>query len=266
MKSLVSLYDILRIDQKATSDEIKSAYRRLAKLTHPDVSAARHAHSDFIVINNAYRILSDAKKRGEYDFYLDSMRVEVKSGGGGKHPVKLLTGELILSLEEILSHINYFLWDIEIFLRNEYPRNFDRKISGLTVRQYIIRMLVFIDKWILFPSGHQDYFAQARQMRNISFSQYISMIDAPYEASVHRPFYSLSNYYYDVRKRIDMFLNTATLDDLEKKISGGELRLIDAVMESQNYVIYYMSSLRRVIEGGMDAIAPFAHSHDEFNE
>ncbi|KAK8623280.1 hypothetical protein V6N13_118168 [Hibiscus sabdariffa] len=67
-----SLYEVLGIPMGATCDEIKAAYRRLARVLHPDVSAngrneAAASDSEFIRVHEAYSTLSDPDKRADYD-------------------------------------------------------------------------------------------------------------------------------------------------------------------------------------------------------
>lgn len=69
-----SLYELLAIDDKAKSDEIKAAYRRLAKLTHPDVNKEPDASERFRAVQSAYEILSDDFKRKKYDAGLRLMQ------------------------------------------------------------------------------------------------------------------------------------------------------------------------------------------------
>ncbi|TQR54623.1 DnaJ C-terminal domain-containing protein [Campylobacter troglodytis] len=68
-----SLYDTLGISKNASSDEIKKAYRRLARKYHPDINKEKNAEEKFKEINAAYEILSDGQKRAQYDRYGDSM-------------------------------------------------------------------------------------------------------------------------------------------------------------------------------------------------
>lgn len=68
-----SLYDTLGISKGASSDEIKKAYRRLARKYHPDINKEKGAEEKFKEINAAYEILSDEQKRAQYDRYGDSM-------------------------------------------------------------------------------------------------------------------------------------------------------------------------------------------------
>lgn len=60
-------YEILGVGPNATKDEIKEAYRQLALQWHPDKNKSSNAHQKFIVINQAYLILSDDEARAKYD-------------------------------------------------------------------------------------------------------------------------------------------------------------------------------------------------------
>ncbi len=63
-----SLYDILSVAKTATDDEIRKAYRKLARKHHPDVNPGdAAAEAAFKKIAAAYEVLSDAKKRAAYD-------------------------------------------------------------------------------------------------------------------------------------------------------------------------------------------------------
>jgi curved DNA-binding protein len=61
-------YKILGVDRKANEDDIRKAYRKLAKQHHPDYNPNdKQAEDRFKEINEAYEVLSDAKKRAYYD-------------------------------------------------------------------------------------------------------------------------------------------------------------------------------------------------------
>lgn len=60
-------YSILGVDPEADVKAVKTAYRRLARKYHPDVSSESDAESRFKEIAEAYEVLSDEKKRAEYD-------------------------------------------------------------------------------------------------------------------------------------------------------------------------------------------------------
>ncbi|GMN59900.1 hypothetical protein TIFTF001_028993 [Ficus carica] len=65
-----SLYEVLRVKRNASATEIKTAYRSLAKLYHPDASLESESESDFIALHNAYATLSDPAARATYDLSL----------------------------------------------------------------------------------------------------------------------------------------------------------------------------------------------------
>jgi molecular chaperone DnaJ len=60
-------YDVLGVGRGAGDDEIKSAFRKLARQYHPDVNKAPEAEEQFKEINEAYGVLSDPEKRARYD-------------------------------------------------------------------------------------------------------------------------------------------------------------------------------------------------------
>jgi molecular chaperone DnaJ len=62
-------YEILGIPKNASTDEIKLAFRKLARQYHPDVSKETDAEEKFKEINEAYGVLSDPQKRARYDQY-----------------------------------------------------------------------------------------------------------------------------------------------------------------------------------------------------
>ncbi|HET9595744.1 MAG TPA: DnaJ C-terminal domain-containing protein [Anaeromyxobacteraceae bacterium] len=70
------LYDILGVARSASADEVKKAYRRLAKKYHPDVNPGNKASEEkFKEVTAAFDVLGDAKKRALYDeFGADSLR------------------------------------------------------------------------------------------------------------------------------------------------------------------------------------------------
>lgn len=97
-------YEVLGVNKDATEDDIKMAYRRLAKKYHPDVNKTDpNAKDKFIEMQEAYEVLSDPNKRSNYDRYgfegvhvdmsdffrggrmpgLDELLKSIFGGGGG---------------------------------------------------------------------------------------------------------------------------------------------------------------------------------------
>ena len=65
-------YEVLGVDRTASADEIKRAYRKLARELHPDVNPSAEASDQFKLVTHAYDVLSDPQQRQNYDL-----------GGGG---------------------------------------------------------------------------------------------------------------------------------------------------------------------------------------
>ena len=60
-------YEILGLARSASADEIKQAYRKLARKFHPDVSIVADAEAKFKELGEAYAVLKDPEKRAAYD-------------------------------------------------------------------------------------------------------------------------------------------------------------------------------------------------------
>ncbi len=73
-------YEVLGVDRQASPEEIKKAYRKLARKYHPDVNKAPDAEERFKEVKEAYDVLSDPEKRAQYDQF---GHVDPQTGGFG---------------------------------------------------------------------------------------------------------------------------------------------------------------------------------------
>lgn len=76
-------YEVLGVSKTATDAEIKSAFRKLAKKYHPDVSKEENAAEKFKEVQEAYAVLSDPEKRKKYDQFGHSAFQNNGGGAGG---------------------------------------------------------------------------------------------------------------------------------------------------------------------------------------
>jgi len=74
MSDFRDYYEILGVGRNATQEEIRQAYRRLAFDLHPDRNPTPAAHARFILVGEAYGVLSDPVKRGSYSLRYDRLK------------------------------------------------------------------------------------------------------------------------------------------------------------------------------------------------
>lgn len=76
-------YEVLGVDQDATKQDIRKAYRKLARKYHPDVNEAEDAEDKFKEATEAYEVLKDDQKRAQYDRFGHASTEQGFGGGQG---------------------------------------------------------------------------------------------------------------------------------------------------------------------------------------
>ena len=94
-------YDTLGVGRNASDDEIKGAFRKLARQYHPDVNKEEGAEEKFKEINEAYGVLSDKEKRARYDRF---GKEGLGNMGGGFHDYTVDFGDIF---EEIFGGFGF---------------------------------------------------------------------------------------------------------------------------------------------------------------
>lgn len=261
-----SLYDILSIHPEASPEDIKTAFRREAMTRHPDKNAnSPESQADFILLYNAYSVLSDPGKRHEYDAYLKSSAGIRRPSGKAKRGTSVTAvrrpAQKHPTLEKILGQLNVILWDIEDILQATDPAFLDRDAGGQTVRESLLDLLVFFDRWVITPGGYPDYFFQARKMEKPDIDDYTKPLAREGHREAHRPFADIGDYFYDIRRRTDSFLDRVRLSELMATIPGTGLRILDCAVEAVNYSVHILTGLKTVLSGEAENIPPFVHSN-----
>ncbi len=106
-------YEMLGVSKTATEDEIKKAYRRLAKQYHPDAHTGEKEKKDaemkFKEISEAYSVLSDSNKRAQYDRFGSNFENAGFGGGGasgfGGFDFSGFSGGIDIDLDDILGSV-----------------------------------------------------------------------------------------------------------------------------------------------------------------
>lgn len=161
----MNYYQILQISQTATQLQIKQAYRRLAKEFHPDTQTVNANHEQIILINAAYEILNDVKKRRNYDQELlgksDKFlhKRQEKSKAAQEYyrqhcqPQKKIDLDEFRWIQDVYLPINRFLTLI--------LNPLEREIDSLSADPFDDRLMLVFENYL---QNCCHYFEQARQI------------------------------------------------------------------------------------------------------
>jgi len=116
-------YEILEVDKKASQEAIKSAYRRLAMLYHPDKNKLPEAEEMFKGISEAYSVLSDPGKRKQYDIDNEPRNVLLRNK-------QEKMWQIIREQQQREARTNQILWE---FQEQERIKNKQREIEAMNI-------------------------------------------------------------------------------------------------------------------------------------
>lgn len=103
---MADYYSILGLNKSASADEIKSAYRKLAKEFHPDINKSPEAENKFKEIGEAYEVLSDPRKRFEHDHQRDVLSQFQRQRNIHKQPNSAVQLVIILDAYESMKPLS----------------------------------------------------------------------------------------------------------------------------------------------------------------
>ncbi len=253
-----TLYEILEINPRASAKEIKSGFRILAQKLHPDKNNnSVESQIAFHLILNAYNILIEPVSRSEYDTYLYTSSVlnrRVKTG------IKNLASDRATSLEYFYTQLNFILWEIEDIL-SAVRRTDDRTIGGKTIKQWMLEILLFLDRWILEPAGFTDYFYEARKIDKVKLYSRIGMSD---NKPGHLPYASFEDYFYDIRKRMNKFIDKIAIGDLIRISESLDVSIVESIKEVMRMSYHYLGSINKILKGEDSSIDKFVHTSKDY--
>jgi hypothetical protein len=112
-----NFYQILNVSEHASLEEIKSAYRKLARIYHPDVAKTKEAEEKFKEVNRAYETLSDSLKRADYDQTLNKdtyTKTYSTTGPTGTKESRVDRSQILGALSRVSAYIVTFAFIVFI--------------------------------------------------------------------------------------------------------------------------------------------------------
>ena len=119
-------YEILDVDKKASQKYIKSAYRRLALLYHPDKNKLPEAEEMFKEIAEAYSVLSDPIKRKQYDIDNKPINVMLRREQEKRW-------QIIREQKQRDARTNQILWDFNLYQEQEHIKAKQRENEAMNI-------------------------------------------------------------------------------------------------------------------------------------
>lgn len=119
-------YEILDVDKKASQKYIKSAYRRLALLYHPDKNKLPEAEEMFKEIAEAYSVLSDPIKRKQYDIDNKPINVMLRREQEKRW-------QIIREQKQRDARINQIRWDFNLYQEQEHIKAKQRENEAMNI-------------------------------------------------------------------------------------------------------------------------------------
>ena len=157
MNDYINYYDLLGINKNATNDEIKAAYRNLAKKWHPDLNKDPKAPEMAKKVNEAKEILLNEDKRKEYDIYLENYKNGIYDNLNKKTNTNHSTSYNQNNYEEK----TYTKWEYFIFYLKYYNVNIFRKIIGtifVLIESLICTILQLINYALAYIIAYLGYY------------------------------------------------------------------------------------------------------------
>ncbi|KTW31576.1 hypothetical protein T552_00214 [Pneumocystis carinii B80] len=163
-------YSILGVDQKASLDDIKKAYKRLALIYHPDKNNnSKEATERFSLIQAAYEVLSDNSERRWYDTHREEIFRQNSRTGSERSTFTAITVEVRILLLSSFFYISHYFNEIQGFytkIRNLFQRIASEELAyadeqvnieklppfGHGKSPYIPTVRDFYEKWSCFST------------------------------------------------------------------------------------------------------------------
>ena len=161
----MNYYQTLQVNSLATRQEIKQAYRRLAKRFHPDSLSQTADHNRIIEINAAYEVLSNPQTRRQYDRQLKSASSDHWSSNREARTTQAQQQYRRYRQAERTEELHYYQWLKEVYipinkLTEEIINSLDREIEYLAADPFDDQL---IENFRVYLVNCNHYYQLAQQ-------------------------------------------------------------------------------------------------------
>ena len=199
-------YQTLQVNSLATQQEIKQAYRRLAKRFHPDSLSQTADHNKIIEINAAYEVLSNAHTRLQYDRQLKSNYSNHRSSDRQVRTAQAQRQYRRYRQAEKTEELHYYQWLKEVYI--PINRLIQKIINSLEQEIEELAADPFDDQLI---ENFQIYLATCNRYYQLAQQKFVSQPNPTQLAGVAAHIYYCLNQISDGIKELEWF--TLNYDD-----------------------------------------------------
>lgn len=172
--SMSTYYELLEITEIATEVEIKKAYRRMAKLWHPDMNPNEDTTQQFVSIEVAYSALSDSKSRAAYDRLLQMERERIINPGLNRKYAQTVTKRTSQTRKRANTQSNM---SYEQYQREEMLRT---SLWGIFLKAaFFLITAVLIFWWLIDMTETRSAQIRARQVPSIPDTLFVILFFLP---------------------------------------------------------------------------------------
>ena len=239
MEIFKDYYDILQVPPNATKEQLKVAYKKAALKYHPDYSGnSTESNFHFILIKNAYQILSSSITKKVYDIFqakhaktTNQNIIETKDG--------IIQNQVTIFFN---NQFNSIMWDIEDLFHRANHISFNKIYLPGNLFHDILVICLIIDKWTLCTV---ELYNTKDDVRNLAkgIIETAKRIHRRNNQLTNFGFLSVESYFFNLRIRMNEFLEKFSTYDLNVKMGNCEESRMEMWVELQDYIVYYLASI-----------------------
>lgn len=231
IKACKNHYEVLAVQQTATENEVKKAYRKLALKLHPDKNSAPGAEDAFKAVGKAFTVLSDPDKRAHYDRHGDDAPVQQQQQG------RRYAQEEDITPEEIFNMFFGGGYRPRARRPQQQGRQQQQEQRGgmANLAQFLPLLLIFIMSLLSIPSTPEMPFSlNPTQQFNVQRSTQMANVVKGIPYYVERDFEQRYTTHWRDLSRVEQMVEQAHVSKLSESCENLKLRQKRMIYRARN--------------------------------